>query len=109
MLLAMQVEWAKTNAHADHWGKEFILTVKEMHWTITFLDWKAKWWMQHAYAYSNVSIALTSGLSAYVHKQAAVYKGLAHSFTGKWHPLLVAHSISIEWPPAYIPTSASSV
>ena len=30
MFLAMQVEWAKTKAHADRWDKEFILTVKEM-------------------------------------------------------------------------------
>ena len=108
MSLAMQVEWAKAKAHADHWDEELIHTVKEMCWTITFLHWKAEWWMQCAYACSNVSVALTSCLSVCVHRQAAVYKGLAYSFTGKWHPLLVAHSIPIKWPPAYIPTSASN-
>ena len=108
MLLAMEVEWAKTKARTNRWDEEYILTVKEMHWTIAFLHWKAKWWMLHAYAHGNVSMALTSGLSVYVHKQATVYKGLAHSFAGKWYPLLTANLIPIKWPTKYIPTSISS-
>ena len=108
MLLPMQVEWSKTKAHADHWDEEYILTIEEMRCTIAFLHWKAKWWMLHAYARGNVSVALTSGLSAYVHKQAAVYKRLAHSFAGKWYPLLTANSIPIKWPTEYIPASTSS-
>ena len=108
MLLAIQVKWAKTKAHANRWDEEFILTIEEMCQTIAFLHWKAEWWMQCAYAHGNVSMALTSGLSACMHKQATVYKGLAHSFSSKWYLLLVAHSIPIKWPPAYIPKSGSS-
>ena len=105
----MQVEWAKTKAHANCWDEEFILTVKEMHRTIVSFHWKANWWMQRAYSHTDVSVALASGLGAYAHKQAAVYQRLAHSFACKWYPLLITHSIPVEWPPTYIPTNTSSV
>ena len=107
--LAMQVEWAKTKAHADCWDEEFVLTVEEMRRMIEFFDWKARWWINHASLHTGISVALQSGLHGYAHKQAAVYQGLAHSFAHKWYPVLVANSIPVEWPATYIPASTPSV
>lgn len=107
--LAMQVEWAKTKARADRWDEEFLLTIEEMRRTIEFFDWKARWWIDRASLRTGVSVALQSGLHGYAHKQAAVYRGLAHSFARKWYPLLVANSIPVEWPATYIPASTPSV
>lgn len=104
----MQVEWAKTKACADHWVEEYVLTVEEMRCILEFCDWKAGWWTQHASLCTDVSAALQSGLRAYAHKQAAVYRDLNQSFARKWYPLMITNQIPIEWPAACIPGSMTT-
>lgn len=103
----MEVEWAKTKARADRWDEDFLATVEQMRRVITFLDWKAKWWVQRASLRTDTSPALQSGLRAYAHKQAFICKDLARSFARKWYPLMIKNSIPVEWPTEYIPVSTS--
>lgn len=104
----MQVEWSKTKARGDRWDEEYVLTVEEMRRILEYCDWKAGWWTQRASLRTDVSAALQSGLHAYAHKQAAVYHDLARSFARKWYPLMIANSVPVEWPAAYIPVSTTT-
>ena len=103
----MQVEWAKSKAHADLWEEAYFLAVEEMQCTIVFLDWEANWWTERACLRPTASVAVCSGLCAYAHKQAAIYRGLALSFAHQWYLLMLENSIPIEWLAAYIPQTLS--
>ena len=64
-------------AHADHWGEEVTLTIKEMRHVIHFLDWRARWWQERAELQPDVDPALCNGLHTYAAKQADLQQGLA--------------------------------
>ena len=51
----MQVEWAKSHAYAQWWLEEVVLVIKEMHWVIQHLDWKASWWQSQGPLRSSVT------------------------------------------------------
>jgi hypothetical protein len=103
----LQCEWAKSKAHAARWAKEVQLLVEEMRWVITFLDWKAHWWIKQGNARSGQLAAdIADGVSAYAAKQAHVFSALAGSFAAKWYPVLLANGLPVEWLRSHQPTTS---
>ena len=105
MFPGLRCEWAKSNARATRWAEEVQLLVEEMRHVITF-DWKAKWWKEQGNAHVDLSADLADGLFAYAAKQEHVYSSLAMSFGARWHPILLANELSVEWPRIYIPITS---
>lgn len=97
----MRVEWAKAHARSQRWVEEILLLNEEMRRVISFLDWKAGWWLSQLDRRSDVRSDIASGLQAYAHRQADLMRGLAKSFASLWYPLLSTSAISPKWLPAY--------
>lgn len=94
----MRVEWAQCIARADRWEEEVVLLQEEMRRTIQFLEWKSKEWTSMADARAGVvTPEVCSGLSAYAHKQVAVFRNLATRFCRRWRSTLVFLSLPHAW------------
>jgi hypothetical protein len=94
---SLRIEWAHVRARALRWIEETILIPEEMRRVLAFSEWKAWWWLRQAQKRSNISPALHSGLSAYAHKQASIYRQRACHFGGQWLPLLKENGIHPDW------------
>ncbi|KIK32903.1 hypothetical protein CY34DRAFT_36894, partial [Suillus luteus UH-Slu-Lm8-n1] len=66
------------------WHEEELLVVEEMHQVLAFFEWKAVWWLSQASLRTNITPALSHGLSANAHKQASILTRLATKFTHLW-------------------------
>ena len=98
----MQVEWAKAHACYLHWSKEVILLVEESRHVITYLDWKANWWLDQAHQCPNAHNDIQNGQEAYLHCQSMLMQDLAKLFASLWHPILLSANLLINWPKEYI-------
>ena len=100
---AMRVEWATSFARLERWTEEIELLQEEMRRVVAFLEWKAVDWLAKREARSAlVTPDIQSGLDAYARKQAAVYRGLAVSFSVLWRPTLVSHKLKYSWATEYL-------
>lgn len=85
--LALRVEWAKSQAHADRWNEEVVLLDEEMRRVIEYCGWKASWWKQQASQRGDVSPELAEGLLAFAEEQAAMEDSIAVRFASQWAPV----------------------
>lgn len=100
----MRVEWAKSKARDDQWQEERLLVVEEMCRVISFLEWKAEWWISQGSRRCDTA-SLQRGLLAYAMKQASISRRMAQSFASTWYPELVKEGITVEWPQEYVPAN----
>ena len=98
----MQVEWAKAYAHYQCWSEEVVILIKESWHVITYLDWKANWWLEQINLCTNAWEDIQMGLSAYAHHQCALMQNLARSFASLWLPVLSKASLPVDWPAEYV-------
>jgi len=101
----MRVEWAQCVARADRWEEEVVLLQEEMRRVVCFLEWKSKDWVSKAGARASVvTPEVRSGLSAYAHKQGAIFRNLAIRFCERWHSILVSLSLPHAWATKFLAT-----
>jgi len=94
----MRVEWAQCIARADRWEEEVLLLQEEMRRVVNFLEWRSKDWTSKANARAGTTTSeVSSGLSAYAHKQAFILHNLAIRFCQLWHSKLISLSLSHAW------------
>ena len=79
-----------------------MLLVEEMRRVITFLDWKASWWMLQVKTRSDLPQDIAEGVAAYSAKQAHLNRSLAKVFAVQWHPLLISNGFATQWPLCYV-------
>ena len=99
---AMQIEWAKSKAHAEQWNEEIKLLVEEMRCVIAYFAWKVQRWSIQRHRRADAQMHIHDGAAAYAVKQTM---GMARSFTMDWYPYLVSEGLPVEWPAEYIPVS----
>jgi len=105
----MRVEWAQCVARADRWEEEVVLLREEMRRVVHFLEWKSKDWVSRADARAGVvTPAVRSGLSAYAHKQASIFRNLAVRFCQRWRSKLVSLSLSHTWAVEFLETPGAT-
>lgn len=75
---------------------------------LAFFEWKAVWWLSQASLRTNITPALSHGLSANAHKQASILTRLATKFAHLWLPVLKGHGVEPVWQSKYISLSSSS-
>lgn len=100
---SMRVEWAKSRARAMRWGEEIVLLREEMRRVIQYLDWKSRWWKELCIGRSDAHPETRRGQAAYAHKQADMFRNMGLSFAQKWYPLLLKHSMKVDWLSEYTP------
>ena len=104
----MRVEWAQCIARADRWEEEVVLLQEEMRRVVHFLEWKSKEWISRADARVDVvTPEVHSGLSAYAHKQASVFRNLAIRFCQRWRSTLLSLSLSHSWATKFLETQGT--
>ena len=75
--------------------------MEEMRRTLTFFDWLACQWEGKATATSMSGLKMDSitatGISAYAHKQAAMYRKMINVFVDDWYQYLDTNSLGSSW------------
>ncbi|KAL0948515.1 hypothetical protein HGRIS_011075 [Hohenbuehelia grisea] len=85
---AIRVQWTKALARKTRWSEELALLREEMRHVLRFVEWQAEVWEARTAvdpaAVQDVFVALRpdvlSGLHAYAHKQAAIFRALGASY-----------------------------
>ncbi|KIM62429.1 hypothetical protein SCLCIDRAFT_24966 [Scleroderma citrinum Foug A] len=99
---AIRVEWCKARARAHRWQEEVKLLFEEMQWTLLFLEWHAKWWMERIGAVATTDEALSEGHRAYTECQAELWHWIGGSFAHMWRNMQllldVANTDSVSLP-----------
>jgi len=99
LVSAIHVEWCKACARTHRWQEEVELLFEEMQRTLLFLEWHAKWWMEHTSAIATTDEALSEGRRAYAECQAELWRRIGGSFAHMWkdtqHLLDVANGNSV--------------
>lgn len=98
----MRVEWAKAHARHQRWSEEVIILVEESRRVITYLHWKANWWLEQINLRPAAREDIQIGLSAYAYRQCALMQDLARSFASLWHPVLSKANLPTDWPAEYV-------
>lgn len=89
------MEYAKSKARVARWHEEILLVVEEMRRTISFLQWKARWWRN--LAVHHICIDIQRGAIAYHRRQEFQLLGLAEQFARLWCPTLAAGQFNVSW------------
>jgi hypothetical protein len=102
---ALRVEWCKAQERASRWEEEVELVVEEMRRTLVYFKWLAHEWEKKATLRVDTSSptddVTMAGISAYAHKQAALYRKLVDIFINNWYECLKAKSLGSPWLEAY--------
>ena len=91
----MQVEWVKARARMMRWKEEVLIIQEEMRRVLSYQQWKAVWWKERISIHSDP--AITSGISGYAHKQAAICLQMAEQCAVYWLPHLKEKGIVPSW------------
>ena len=91
----MQVEWVKARARMMRWKEEVLIIQEEMRRVLSYQQWKAAWWKERISIHSDP--AITSGISGYAHKQAAICLQMAEQCAVFWLPHLKEKGIVPSW------------
>ena len=91
----MQVEWVKARARMMRWKEEVLIIQEEMRRVLSYQQWKAAWWKERISIHSDP--AITSGISGYAHKQAAICLQMAEQCAVYWLPHLKEKGIVPSW------------
>jgi hypothetical protein len=94
---SMRVEWAKARARMMRWKEELMLIQEEMRRVIVYHQWKANWWRERALMQNHEDQVISSGISGYAHKQAAICVRMAEQCAWHWLPHLKARGIVPSW------------
>ncbi|KAG1898328.1 uncharacterized protein F5891DRAFT_1191000 [Suillus fuscotomentosus] len=91
-MAALRVEWVKARAHTLCWNEEVLLLREEMRRTRTFLEWKARWWENHAKFTVDDSLS-SEGMAVYAFRQAVLQRRLSNSFLQLWSASLTTNQV----------------
>ncbi len=96
IIIDLRVEYAKAKARVARWHEEILLVVEEMRRTVSFLQWKARWWRNLAIEHHN-RVDIRRGVIAYHLRQEFQLLGLAGQFARVWRPTLEAGHFDVSW------------
>ena len=66
--------------------------------TLAFFEWLTREWeKRNTFLPKGVDATTGLGISAYAHKQAAVYRKLVNIFVGDWYECLHKKSLGLPW------------
>jgi hypothetical protein len=105
---SLRVEWCKAQARAARYEEEVGLVIEEMRRTLNYFKWLANEWESRAASSPgspSVDQVTVCGISAYAHKQAAIYRGLVDVFIGDWYGPLKQQTPALSWLSDYPPPS----
>ncbi|EDR13454.1 uncharacterized protein LACBIDRAFT_308392 [Laccaria bicolor S238N-H82] len=94
---SLHVEWAKGRAHMMRWKEEFLLVQEEMRHVIEYLNWRAAWWYEWSSLRTHADATVSSGISGYTNKQAAICSWIAEQCAQYWLPRLGSKGITPSW------------
>ena len=83
----MCVEYAKAKVRVTRWKEELLLVTEEMRHTLSFLDWKARWWEDRT-SLRTCRPDIARGVMVYAVRQQFQIMALKERFSGMWHPAL---------------------
>lgn len=94
---SMRVEWAKARARMMRWQEELLLVQEEMRRVVEYLRWRAEWWRNRSSLRAHNDPTISSGISGYAHKQAAMCIFIAEQCARYWLPRLQDEGITPPW------------
>jgi hypothetical protein len=97
----MRVEWSKARARMRRWSEELLILQEEMRRVIVYQKWKAAWWRERSSLRDHVDVRISSGISGYAYKQAAICLRLAERCAVHWLPPLKARGVTPAWASEY--------
>ena len=97
----MRVEWSKARARMRRWNEELLIIQEEMRRAIVYLEWKAAWWRGRASLRDHADETISSGVSGYAYKQAAICSRMAERCAVYWLPHLKGKGITPAWASDY--------
>ena len=97
----MRVEWSKARARMRRWSEEVLIIQEEMRRVIVYQKWKAAWWRERSSLRDLVDVTISSGISGYAYKQAAICLRLAERCAVHWLPHLKARGVTPAWASEY--------
>jgi len=83
----LHVEWAKTCAGAHCWQEQILKLEEEMHQSIKFCWWRARWWRCCAKAPPGKPGHITEGIHVYAVEQSETEQQHALIWTSKWRTI----------------------
>ena len=98
----LRVEWAKSRARSARWAEEVDLILEEMHRTLLFFKWKARWWRGLVGLQENASGEVCQGVDAYSLKQADLLEQRVKSYAKDWLLVLRKRGVHPEWEAEYM-------
>lgn len=97
----MRVEWSKARARMRRWSEELLIIQEEMRRVIVYQKWKAAWWRERSSLRDHVDVTISSGISGYAYKQAAICLRIAERCAVHWLPHLKARGVTPAWASEY--------
>ena len=91
------MEWCQAQERAARYEEKVQLVVEEMRRTLVFSKWLAREWEGRALTSKDVDNTTKHGISAYAHKQAAIYRKLVDVFILNWYECLKQKSLGSSW------------
>jgi hypothetical protein len=98
---SMRVEWAKARARMMRWKEELLLVQEEMRRVIEYLRWRKGWWQERSSLRTHNDGSISSGISGYANKQAAICSRIAEQCACYWLPHLKIKGITPSWASHY--------
>jgi len=89
----MCTEWAQTQARKCRWSEEFLIIQGEMQRVLAYHEWWAEWWLEQASCRQDAAPSVSSGISAYAHKQARICLCMAAQCATYWLPIMKKHGV----------------
>jgi len=111
----MRIEWLKARARMRRWNEELLIVQEEMRCAIVYQTWKAAWWCERSALRNDTDETISSGISGYAHKQAAICTSMAERCAVYWLPHLKGKGITPPWASDYehllreVPVSVDAV
>ena len=90
----MCAEWAQTQARKCRWSEELLIIQEEMRWVLAYHEWWAEWWLGQASCRQNTDPSVSSGISAYAHKQASICLRMADRCAAYWLLIMKKHGVT---------------
>jgi hypothetical protein len=83
--------------------------LEEIRCTLTFLDWRARWWRDQAFCCAAEPAPLQEGIRAYAEQQADMWEAIASGHAKYWLAELESKGIDPEWQERYFPVATSQI
>jgi hypothetical protein len=106
---SMRVEWAKARGCKMRWKEELLLVQEEMRRVIEYMKWREGWWRERRSLRTHIDGTISSGISGYANKQAAICRRIAEQCAHYWLPRLESKGITPSWASGFRHTQAVTV